>query len=414
MASQTPNIGLQLYEDKDPANLTDQYNASMETLDGMIPGISNNSGQAIARLNALGITNPEAAAESKTSWDGAVDLSKTNEENIASIDANLNALGANSVEDATNFRTQALSRSGKILVLGDSYSDPAFNSNNWLVYFKNFTSAEINNISERGAAWAQGGGRTNRNFYQIIQDLSVNDGESYDIIIIYGGYNDYRTQQPVSEAEQNARLGMAMLRQKFPNAVIHHFYTNWGQKTLDNYGANYIGAMTRVGKQYSYCVNHDNAAFWLLSPLAYAADQVHPNETGYAQISYFIARGISGVARPANTVLPFSQFVPEDGVTLHPSALPFIWIRDGWLEIPTLQITFSEVFTNFSAKRAFTIPSSAFLLTHNQRVPAVLGSYPAYLAFFPDGHTEVQPLGSGEMSGTPATCNVLSSRLHIE
>lgn len=101
MASQTPNIGLQLYDEGDPANLADQYNNSMNTLDGMIPGISDNAGQAIARLNALGITDTTAAETSKTEWDGAVDLSKTNEEEIDGINANLDALHANTVPDAT-------------------------------------------------------------------------------------------------------------------------------------------------------------------------------------------------------------------------------------------------------------------------------------------------------------------------
>ena len=122
MASQTPNIGLQLYEDGDSANLTDQYNASMNTLDGMLPGISGNSSQAIARLNALGITDTGAAETSKTSWDGAADLSKTHEKDIAGIDANLNALHANTTTDAGNLYDLIMAnrRPTEIVIIGDS------------------------------------------------------------------------------------------------------------------------------------------------------------------------------------------------------------------------------------------------------------------------------------------------------
>lgn len=102
MADTTPNYALDLYTDGDPANLRDQYNASMNTIDGLLKTVNNATANNKNILDALGATDTNTATASKTRWDETTAQAATNKTNIAAIDANLNALHANTIVDATN------------------------------------------------------------------------------------------------------------------------------------------------------------------------------------------------------------------------------------------------------------------------------------------------------------------------
>lgn len=137
MASATDNFNLPLYDTGDPANLRDQYNRAMGIVDSELKksvdntatalntandaknkaeaaqstadASTNTANDAIGRLNALGITDDDTAGESKTRWDGASALASINKDDIASIDANLNALHAGTVADADKaYRSNAM------------------------------------------------------------------------------------------------------------------------------------------------------------------------------------------------------------------------------------------------------------------------------------------------------------------
>ena len=101
MTEYTDNYGLNKYSDGDAANLRDQYNASMDIIDGKLKTASDNASYAKPILDAAGLTNITEAESSKGRWDGAATLAATNRNDIAAIDANLNALHAGSESDAS-------------------------------------------------------------------------------------------------------------------------------------------------------------------------------------------------------------------------------------------------------------------------------------------------------------------------
>lgn len=312
MASQTPNIGLQLYEDKDPANLTDQYNASMETLDGMIPGISNNSGQAIARLNALGITNPEAAAESKTSWDGAVDLSKTNEENIASIDANLNALGVNTVPEANELKNSINGKLDKLsvprstinfklyphcVVIGDSIASAlnVSDSERWTNWLCRYYGMTEHNYAVSGTGFINA---KTPNFAAQLQNAI--DDDSYDknqvgLVIVSGGIND----DPNDNSEIQAVSDLFnSIRSTYPNAVTMCVPCLCGPLYNDDLPSKRTATLIRI---INGCDNpnvdivYGSAIYWLQGGDSWMQrDLLHPNEIGHRIIAQNVIKRLEG------------------------------------------------------------------------------------------------------------------------
>lgn len=88
MASTTDNFDLPLYDTGDPANLRDQYNSAMGIIDGELKksvdttttaintatDAKTTANDAVGRLDALGITDNDAAGTSRTRWDGAASL----------------------------------------------------------------------------------------------------------------------------------------------------------------------------------------------------------------------------------------------------------------------------------------------------------------------------------------------------
>lgn len=371
MTTYTDNYGLNKYDTGDSANLRDQYNASMDIIDKQMKINNDASTYAKPILDSAGLTDTGTAAASKKKWDGAADLSATNEEDIATHDLYFNALGINSEQNATDFKNTALDKSGKILILSDSYGDPSFAAENWVTFFANFTGAEINNISERGAGWAQGGGRTGRNFLQIIQNTDFDDPEDYGLVIIYGGYNDFRTNQPVMESTGNAALGIKLLRQKLPNATIHFFFTNMGEEQAYNTNFNeYIYGMYRVCKQTSACVPHGNANIWLKTPYNYD-DGVHPNSAGKQIICYNILRGITSNEDAANNVtFSNANYTLADEVTAQDIEQQkiFNFIKDGVLHLNSFGVKIEGGIAANESRDILTFSKSSFPLNRNVRI----------------------------------------------
>lgn len=316
-------------------------------------------------------TATSTANTAKTAADNALSLAQTNKTDITEQESYFNALGINSVANATDFKNAALSKSGKILVLGDSYSDPSFSAQNWVSLFANFTGSEINNISERGAGWSQGGGTTGRNFLQIIQNTDFDDAENYRLVIIYGGYNDFRTNQPVSDSTYNAGLGLKLLRQKLPNAIIHFFFTNMGKEQVyDATFHKYIYGMYRVCKQSSACVPHGNANIWLKTPYNYE-DGVHPNYAGKQIICYNIIRGItSNEDATNNTEFIESYYTLAEGVTTPSIELQqiFNFIKDGVIHLNSWSFRVNGGIAASTSHDLLTFSESPFPINRNVRI----------------------------------------------
>lgn len=95
MADTTPNYALDLYDDGDPANLRDQYNASMNTIDGILKSVNDANANNNNILNALGATTVNNATNAKKYWDAG-----------AYIDPkSYGALGDGTTDDTTAFKS---------------------------------------------------------------------------------------------------------------------------------------------------------------------------------------------------------------------------------------------------------------------------------------------------------------------
>lgn len=311
MASQTPNIGLQLYEDKDPANLTDQYNASMNTLDTMLPGISGNSSQAIARLNALGITDTGTAETSKTAWDGAADLSKTNEEDIAGIDANLNALHANTTTDAGNLYDLIMAnrRPTEIVIIGDSITagqgldNPATQA--YPYYLGRSLGLNTHIYAQSGAGFVNASAIAPYNTLLTLSQQAVND-DTYDhnmvgIVLLMGGINDGYDQ--ADQARNNAINALNSLHASFPNAQVYLGVcptcglSRQANKTLYAgipTASQNIDRLTDVATDMTWSVHIIDAWRLLWAKPQMTTDNLHPNQVGHRYLASQLITAING------------------------------------------------------------------------------------------------------------------------
>lgn len=298
---------------------TGNYNAQIEAYRKETQNITN-------ILNYINWNTPEAAAQ----WINNAEQTET--QTTANTNA-LKALKAETVEKAEKLYNKIYNKT--ILIIGDSYSDPSFNQNNWVKYFKTMFNANIINISERGAGWVQGGGTTGKNFKDIINEYTPTT--DIDTVIIYGGYNDIRTNKPATEIEANINSGLTQLKSKLPNSQIHLFAINYTPTNkLTAYFYSVINAWIRPIKQYDYGYIHTGCENWLLSPYAYTTDNVHPNDTGYKLIALYIAQGLSGATQTGNTQYIGNGIItPEENVTIDAQSVK---ILNGVIYIPSLGI----------------------------------------------------------------------------
>lgn len=205
MTDYTTNFNLEKYQTGDAANLTDQYNASMDIIDDNLYKINSNANTAGGKatqaletaqnnnknLTALGVTDTKTATQLKnkidttattasnasttannasTTANNALTLAQNNKSAITAIDANLTALHANSVNDATNLYNTVQKIDGiysnielkrktytNIAIIGDSISYGTGASTlamAWTNQFKSYIGADtVQNMSQDNAGY---------------------------------------------------------------------------------------------------------------------------------------------------------------------------------------------------------------------------------------------------------------------
>lgn len=224
----------------------------------------NTANVAIDRLEALGVTDPEAATSLKnvvertasdlTALEGRVtaaegtlsdvqSLARANESDIAGIEANLTALHANSVGDATGLHDRIVKNSDdiernrkaiaevndnfsnftplrrtyeNIVIVGDSITYGTGASSTamaWGNLFKDYIGAKsVQNLAKNNAGFVNA-----PTFLSQLQAAS--DKEAVTHVIIAGGANDKRTADAqVTDAVVDT-LRYAL--EYFPNATVH-------------------------------------------------------------------------------------------------------------------------------------------------------------------------------------------------
>lgn len=219
---------------------------------------------AIDRLKALGVTDPEAATKLKntiertatdlTALEGRVttaegtlsdvqSLAQTNESDIAGIEANLTALHANSVSDATSLYNKVDKNSNdikqnkaaiaevnnnfsnftplrktyeNIVIVGDSITHGTGASSTdkaWGNLFKDYIGAKsVQNLAQDNAGFVNA-----PTFLSQLQGASNKEAVTH--VIIAGGANDKRTADAQVTAAVIDTLKYAL--ENFPNATIH-------------------------------------------------------------------------------------------------------------------------------------------------------------------------------------------------
>lgn len=365
MASKTDNIGLDLYDTGDAANLRDQYNSSMHTLDETVTVINTNTTDALTKANtaidnleALGVTDTtsgetlkntienhtdsintingqisniesvtipginESISEVKDTADNALSLAQTNESDIADIDANLNALHANSVSDATNLYNQiqnysttintaqstALTGKTHLVIIGDSFTSEVVRSYSWPS--KIADNWDIHNYASGGTGWVQTGSQTTGESNKIFRDQLTEaiDDNTYNhdlvyAVIAYGSYNDYVNDKSATEVREAITTFYNAARSAYPGARIiivigNNGFGNRSQCDGYPYWLNQIYRGTSNAGFMSCCTN---AYYWLYGfaqDTVFNEDGLHPNTQGAAIIARYMTAILEGNFNP--------------------------------------------------------------------------------------------------------------------
>lgn len=260
MASTTDNFNLDLYDTGDPANLSDQYNAAMRTIDNTLLTINNNASSALQKANkletrldtvaaqataatdnltALGITDITTAAASKTTWDNAASRAENNKNMFT-------ALGVKTTDDASELKTtiantdtkatrnaqiitQSTGFNDNIVVIGDSWVDGYYSG------AKHKEASPANAIYDiLRPTTKQTLGTSAGGFYASGDDgtfldrwNAVTDKQHVDRVIIIGGQNDATVMQnnnvQLSSVDRSINTLLNTIRTDAPNAIIDIF-----------------------------------------------------------------------------------------------------------------------------------------------------------------------------------------------
>lgn len=270
MASTTDNFNLDLYDTGDPAALTDQYNSAMHTLDNTLQTINTNA-------------------------NGALTLAQTNKTDIAAINANLNALGANNVTNATNLkRSISYTRYGTDFItvcFGDSYCtgyiDGSGDNPNYEVvkYFAQAMGTSYKNYAVGGSGFADNS--TFNDQYNVARTDNTIDKDNVKFVLFCGGRNDNDSVIPLTTMNTFVNNLMNL----YPNAVMIWCYGLWdagrgNQYFTGNVRTNYCTAQNIQvsASNFKRIIIAPHPCTWLLFKYDYAGTN-HPNELGYKLIA---------------------------------------------------------------------------------------------------------------------------------
>lgn len=338
MTNYTTNFNLEKYQTGDAANLTDQYNASMDIIDDNLYKINTNANTAGGKatqaleaaqsnnknLAALGITDTATA----TALKNKIDTTAKTAQNNAS---NLNALGINSVDDATILKnkisknsqdiiknsqniiknSQDISKnsqaiitinttiskyhynSGYMVTFGDSYADATTPQNTWPYWLHQYIpTLTLKNYAVGGAGFNV----DTRTFITQINTAYTDetlDKNQVKLAVLAGGRNDILNYSNAKTKIQECVKRMITI---FPNAqilIVPMLYDD-----------NYVPADTReklagltngAGEITNHTPNAETLKFayiWLKGETnSVGSDSIHPNQLGSQTIAKYIYDG---------------------------------------------------------------------------------------------------------------------------
>lgn len=317
MTDYTTNFNLEKYQTGDAANLTDQYNASMDIIDNNLYKINTNANIAGGKatqaletaqsnnknLTALGVTDTTTATQLKNKIDTtATNLAATTKIANNAIN-NLNALGANTVENATNLKNRINNTYTKnesdnryvqipvtqdtLIAIGDSYfegfrtTNPATDS--MIVKAAQKLGLKCNNYAVGG-----GGFITGTTFLQQLQkaNSATTDKTKIKYVVIGGGRNDAYNKLK----ENDVATALTYAKTNFPYSKIVFipmmFDNTW--PTHDD-GQKY-GVMCAGGRNANVLTVKDAPSWGLY--YATGMTDIHPNTEGSEIYAQYIATAI--------------------------------------------------------------------------------------------------------------------------
>lgn len=329
--SDMSKIDSQMYRNEtDATTATSVANNAQKTADGAMALAKTNESNISEQesyFNALGVTSVQTAQSLMSNINGKVsptdvytrgqsdvtftkqggysgtaqELNQKITENASRVEANLNALHANSPTDAGNLYSlitkprMADPRGARIVCIGDSYGQGYMSSNetqnNPYTVMGRILGAEIHNFSDGGAGFIAQGNNNHRNYSEQISYAAsnVNSPDTVDFVMITGGMND------TSSVTDAVKTTIENARNKFPNAQIVVYpcqwpaYQVWGSLLKRyaeiNEGCNRAGAARFV--EFGYELNLGEWR-WI------ASDDKHPNDEGYAVMGAKFANVLMG------------------------------------------------------------------------------------------------------------------------
>ena len=356
----TTNFNLPLYQDNTPADLRDGYNNSMRKIDDNMLSITTSVSRANKNLTALGADTPEKAAALATdiangntahhllSHMGIVDDTSAGE-HINAIEQNhtgtqnntnaLTALGAETVNKATNLKntintnTNALTALGaetvdkatalkntinrtptlitnnrnlpknaKIVCIGDSYGEgyqaTDKTTDNPYAVMGRTLHATIYNYSDGGAGFVATSNNKKRTFNDMV-NVAYNDRKAdagtIDYVMITGGQND--TPNTYADVKQAATECVTNAATKFPNAKIVVYPMQWPSYQLwESTFTTYTAIMNGVAATGVGIAVPNGYEFFQGHPELFSTDQKHPNTNGYKLLGNKYASVLMGGA----------------------------------------------------------------------------------------------------------------------
>nr|DAP54512.1 MAG TPA: hypothetical protein [Bacteriophage sp.] len=341
MASTTDNFNLDLYDTGDPANLTDQYNASMRIIDKNMLTIS---GTAATAINTATEANNTASTALNLTQNNKTDITKLNTNvdtintNINELDTNLTALGANTVNDATNLKntisknTQDIItikntlndnsyNSGYMVTFGDSYADSTTPENTWPYWLHQYIpTLTLKNYAVSGAGFNV----DTRTFISQINTAYADgtlDRNQVKLAVLAGGRNDILNYNNAYTLMQECVKRMITI---FPNAQILIVPMLHDDSYVPADSREKLTGLTRGAEMITnHTPNAETLKFayiWLKGEPNYiGSDSIHPNQLGAQTIAKYIYDGA------------YHNYTPRQEVdkTNFGSATGFITLQDG-------------------------------------------------------------------------------------
>lgn len=267
--------------------------------------ISDYGGTSIRAMQTINVLPPESARYIRITGYGDITANDLWVRGVTIAGITMDIMSLETDVKSLKAITPTTFAQSKVLVLGDSISADAYGSyKKWvtdLIEEGFFTAENVNNISQHATGYVA---RYNSGDNRFIDRLSaVADKDTYDLVVIYGGTNDYIQNIPMGAVGGDADTDFIPAVKYLFEYAIQNFtqariciisptrtYATW-KNQQNQYETDYFSKIREIAKDYCYPVLNltEESGFcpyiqtfrnlWTLQPQGYEShDGVHPNE----------------------------------------------------------------------------------------------------------------------------------------